>query len=85
MAPDGGEVDKGPVVVHRLLDVLESVREHPVEFAGENRCVARDDALALSEEVSEAHADRRAAKDEPCAETPGRACREPVGRQKTRR
>ena len=47
LTSDGWEVDEGAVVVHVLLNLLEPVREHPVELAGQDRRVARDDALAL--------------------------------------
>lgn len=47
LAPERRKVDKGPVVVHDLLDVLEAVGEHPVELARQDGRVARDDAFTL--------------------------------------
>jgi hypothetical protein len=51
LTTDRREIDEGPVIVHDLLEVLETVREHPVEFAREDGRVAGDDALALKVEV----------------------------------
>lgn len=47
LTSDCGEVDKSPIVVHRLLEFLESIGEHPIEFPWKNRRVPRDNALAL--------------------------------------
>lgn len=63
LAPDRRKVDKGPVVVHDLLDVLEAVGEHPVELARQDGRVARDDAFTLRRRATTSSQSRLHPKD----------------------
>ena len=53
MTAEGREVDESSIIVHDLLEVVQSIREHPVEFSGKNSSVSRNDAFALQDTGSE--------------------------------
>ena len=53
MTAERREVDESSIIVHDLLEVVQSIREHPIEFSGKNRSISRDDAFALQDTGNE--------------------------------
>ena len=72
-AADRRELNKSRVVGHDGLEIISPIENHPVEFARNDDCVARDDVLTLST-TKLAGVTSLQKRNEPCSQRAGTTC-----------